>query len=75
MSNELNTFLNEINRKRKFNSEQPIDASTQQWLILDHIYDELAPNNLHAASGRTPLQARKRKQFLELAKEQLLETV
>ena len=49
-----------------------VEASSQRWVVLDYIYDQLASETLYGA--RTARQARTRKQFLELAKSQLLET-
>jgi hypothetical protein len=69
MANELDTVIKSINSKRKLDGLDPID-SADRWVILDHLYDEMAGHNLYA---RTPRQAQKHKKFLETAKSQLLE--
>ena len=72
MSQELKQVVKDLNRARKMEGPDNVEASSQRWVVLDYIYDQLASETLYGA--RTARQARTRKQFLELAKSQLLET-
>lgn len=72
MSNELNTVLKEVNSQRRIDGLAPVTAKGNGWVIVDYIYDQLASETLYGA--RTARQALKRKQMLERAKSQVLET-
>lgn len=73
MSQELSTVINELNLQRRLEGLDPVDPVSQRWAVINYIYDQLAGEKLYGT--RTARQASKRKQQLELAKEQLLETV
>lgn len=72
MSNELNTVLKEVNSARRVEGLAPVTVKGNGWVIVDYIYDQLASETLYGA--RTARQALKRKQLLERAKDQVLET-